>query len=280
MLISKIGTSLVVRVGVIRVIASLVAAVLVIALPVGAQQQPRTIDALLARIFSTDDQTPYDLTANFNGTLIVGVKDGQWVGVATGTFHEWRNKGQQRHWRVSVERLDLPLLLRPFGGPLRRAIEERAATQSESLEALRSHDLFILEEQSGGDYVLAGIRRDLVDEAIDRYGHGQGKADAVMRRAIARWLYTAPTMRSWIVRRGGPYSVKAVSDQAGLVQTVTLNYNWGRLNVTFAYVTVDGRILWREVTSDVLSEIEGLGNVTGNLTLTFSQYRLAVLPGP
>ncbi len=262
------------RLGAIRFVAALLTAVLVMALP--ARAQSLTIDTLLARIFSTDDQTPYDLTANFTGTLTVGVKDGRWVGVATGSFHEWRLKGQQRHWRVSVEQLDLPTLLRPFSGPLRRAIEERAAMQSESLEALRSHELFIFAEQPGGRYVLGGIRRDLVDEAIDRYGHAADKRDPATRRAIARWLYTAPTMRDWIVRRGGPYSLQAVADDTGLVHTVTLNYNWGRLDLTFAYVTVGGHVLWREVSSAVISEIDGIGHVTGHLTLTFSQHRFAV----
>ncbi len=262
------------RLGAIRFVAALLTAVLVMALPARAQSLP--IDTLLARIFSTDDQTPYDLTANFTGTLTVGIKDGQWVGVAAGSLHEWRLKGQQRHWRVSVERLDLPTLLRPFSGPLRRAIEERAAMQSEGLEALRSHELFIFAEQPGGRYVLGGIRRDLVDEAIDRYGRAADKGDPATRRAIARWLYTAPTMRDWIVRRGGPYSLQAVADDTGLVHTVTLNYNWGRLDLTFAYVTVGGHVLWREVSSAVISEIEGIGHVTGHLTLTFSQHRFAL----
>ncbi len=262
------------RLGAIRFAAALLTAVLVMALP--ARAQSLTIDTLLARIFSTDDQTPYDLTANFTGTLTVGIKDGRWVGVAAGSFHEWRPQGQQRRWRVSVERLDLPTLLRPFSGPLRRAIEERAAMQSESLEALRSHELFIFAEQPGGRYVLGGIRRDLVDEAIDRYGRAADKGDPATRRAIARWLYTAPTMRDWIVRRGGPYSLQAVADDTGLVHTVTLNYNWGRLDLTFAYVTVGGHVLWREVSSAVISEIEGIGHVTGYLTLTFSQHRFEV----
>ncbi len=259
------------RLGAMRFVAALLSAILVIAIP--ARAQSLSIDTLLARIFSTDDQTPYDLNANFSGTLTVGVKDGRWVGVATGSFHEWRLKGEQRRWRVSVERLELPTLLRPFSGPLRRAIEERAAMQSESLEALRSHELFILEEQPGGRYVLAGIRRDLVDEAIDRYGRAGDKRDPMTRRAIARWLYTSPTMRDWIVRRGGPYSLQALADDTGLVHTVTLNYNWGHLDLTFAYLTVGGHVLWREVSSAVISEIEGLGHVTGHLILTFSQHR-------
>ncbi len=257
-------------------LAALFTAVLTAALP--ARAQPQTIETLLARIFGTDDQAPYDLMANFAGTLALDVKDGRWVSTTSGTFHEWRAKGEPRHWQITIERLDLPTLLRPFSSALRRAIEERAAMQSESLETLHSHDLFILEDRPSGRYLLGGIRHDLVDDAIDRYGHTQDKTDPSTRRHIARWLYTAPTMRDWIVRRGGPYALQTVVDDLGLVHTLTLDYNWGRLNMTFAYLTVGGHSLWREISSVVMSEIDGLGHVNGQLTLTFSQHRLAQAP--
>lgn len=257
-------------------LAALLAAVLIASLPARAQSLP--IETLLARIFSMDNQAPYDVTANFTGTLALDVKDGRWVSATAGTFHEWRERGQPRHWKVTIERLELPALLRPFSTALRRAIEDRAAMQSEGLETLRFHDLFILEERPGGYYVLGGIRHDLVDEAIDRYGHAQDKANPSTRRHIARWLYTSPTTRDWIVRRGVPYALQTVVDDLGLAHTLALYYNWGRLDMTFAYVTVGGHSLWREVSSIVTSEIEGLGHVNGQLTLTFGQHRFAQRP--
>ncbi len=260
----------------LRIGALLLAAVL-LAAP-SARAQPLTIDSLLTRIFSTDDRTSYDLTAAFNGTLTLGLKEGRWVALAAGTFHEWRTAGQPRHWKINIDQLDLPTLLRPFSGALRRAIEEKAAMQSESLEALHSHELFILEELPGGRYVLAGIRSDLVDEAIDRYGHAADKTNPTTRRAIARWLFVAPTMREWIVRRGGAYAIQAVADEQGLVYSVTLFYNWGRLDMTFNYVTIAGRPIWREVGTGIISDIDGVGHVTGHLSLTFSQHKFALLP--
>ncbi len=255
---------------------TLLAAFFLAALPVRAQ--PLAIDTLLARI-STDDHAPYELTAAFTGPLIIGHKDGRWVGIASGTFHEWRSAGQPRRWKINIDQLDLPTLLRPFTGALRRAIEEKAAIQFESLETLHSHDLFILEELPGGRYVLGGIRHDIVDDAIDRYGHAGDKTNPITRRAIARWLYVAPTMHDWIVRRGGgAYALQTLADDQGLVHTIGLFYNWGQLDMTFTYLTVGGRSVWREVSSGIMSDIEGLGHVTGHLTLTFSQHRFALLP--
>lgn len=248
---------------------------LVVTAGIPARAQPMTVEMLLARIFSTDDREPYDLTANFTGTLALVVGGSRLVGMAVGTFHEWRAAAQPKHWKVMVQRLELPTLLHPFAGALRRAIEDKAAEQSESLETLRSHDLFILEERPGGRYLLAGIRRDLIDEAIDRYGQPQHKLDPATRRYIARWLYTSPSMREWIVRRGGPYALQTVADDQGLVHDLVLRYNWGQIDMTFAYVTVDGQALWREVSSQVASDVNGVGHVDGQLTLTFSQYRLS-----
>ncbi len=241
-----------------------------------AHAQTPSIESILARIFGTDIP-PYDLTATLNGTIAIGVGDGHWVGNTTGTFHEWRTAGQPRHWKITLEKLEVPALLRPFSGPLQRAIEERASAQAESLESLHSHDLFILEE-SKGRTVLGGIRQDLVDEAIDRYGHAADKADPSVRRAIARWLYTSPTKREAIKRPRGPYALKVVADDHGLVETLTLNYNWGQLSMNFSYLTVGGRPFWRMANSIVNSEVSGLGRVDGEMKLTFTQHRLTPAP--
>ncbi len=261
---------------VIRMLATVVIVILTTGV-IPAQAQPITVDMLLARIFSSEDREPYELTANFAGSINLVANGSRLAGTAAGTFREWREAGQPKHWKVTVQRLDLPVLLRPFSGTLQRAIEDRAEAQSDSLGTLRSHDLFILEERPGNRYVLAGIRRDIVDEAIDRYGRPQHKEDAATRQHIARWLYTAPLMREWRVRRGGPYALQAVANEQGLVHDLVLYYNWGQIAMTFAYVTVSGQTVWQEVSSVVTSEVSGVGHVDGHLTLTFSQHRLSQL---
>lgn len=258
----------------IRVLTWLVAALLLGTWPASAQTP--SVDSLLAQIFGTD-ATAYDLTATLSGTVAFSTRETRWVGNASGTFHEWRTVGQPRRWKISIEKLELPTLLRPFSSPLQRAIEDRAAAQSEALESLHSHDFFILEELKGR-YVLAGIRRDLVDEAIDRYGRTSDKGNPSVRRFIARWLYTAPTMRESIKRPRGPYAVRLVTDEHGLVDTVALYYNWGQIDMTFAYITLAGRPFWHTANSIIASEVTGLGHVDGVMKLTFAQHRLSPTP--
>jgi hypothetical protein len=241
-----------------------------------AHAQTPSTDSIIAHIFATDTQ-PYDLTASLSGTITFTLHEGRWMVNTTGTFHEWRPPGQPRHWKISIDKLELPALLRPFSGSLQRAIEERATAQAESLESLHSHDLFILEELQDR-VVVAGIRQDLVDEAIDRYGHAADKADPSVRRAIARWLYTSPTQRENIKRPRGPYAVKVVADDHGLIESLLLYYNWGQLNMTFGYITLSGRPFWRTATSNVTSEVTGLGRVDGEMKLNFTQHRLKALP--
>ncbi len=260
-----------------RILVLIVVATVILGTVVPVQAQPSMVDTLLARIFGTEDREPYELTANFTGSLDLVISGSRVVGTAVGTFREWRTAGQPRHWKVTIQQLDLPMLIRPFSEALRRAIEDKASAQLESLETLRSHDLFILDEQPDGRYVLAGIRHDLVDEAIDRYGHPQDKQDIGTRRQIARWLYTSPSMQDWIVRKGGPYALHVVADEHGLVHDLVLSYDWGQVNLTFAYVVVARQPIWREVTSAVTSEVHGFGQVNGQLTLTFSQHRLELL---
>lgn len=260
-----------------RPVGWLLIAILVTAQPVHAQAP--NVDALLERIFNAETRAPYDLTAAFTGTVAFSAHDGHWVGTTIGTFHEWRTaEGQSRHWKVTVERLDLPILLRPFASAVQHAIEEKAAAQTESLENLHSHDLFVLDQSQGSSYVLAGVRHDLVDDAIDRYGHGADKADARARRAIEQWLYTAPTMRDAIKRGDGPYAMQAASNDHGLVHALTLFYTWGQLDMTFEYIMVEGRPFWRAVHSVISSDVKNVGRVDGELTLTFTRHRLTTSP--
>ena len=233
-----------------------------------------TVETLLARIISADSRDEYELRADFHALIVLVAGGSRLAGEATGSFHESRRPGEPRRWRITVQRLDLPLLLRPFSRAIRTLIEERAESQSESLESFRSHDFFIQEER-GGQFVLVGVRRDLVDEAIDRYGKPADTLDPETRRRIARWLFTAPTMKGFLVRSGPPYAVRLVVDEQGLVHENELFYNWGRTATTISYTTIGGRPMWHDVQSTVNGEVAGLGHVEGHVTLAIRNYALA-----
>ena len=234
-----------------------------------ARSQP-TVDALLARIFSSEDKTPYELTADFSGTLTLLIRGAKTTAVAAGSFVESRGADGVRRRKVTVTRLDLPLLLRPFAASVRRIIEEKVEAQSETPETFHEHDLFILSEQRGR-YVLVGVQRAIVDAAIDRYGKAQDKRDPEVRRRIARWLWTSP-QRENIVRPGPPYALRATVDEAGLVYELTLFYNWGDVGTRITYIEFNKQAVWRTVSADSNSEVAGFGRVDGVMVLTFSNH--------
>lgn len=236
---------------------------------VPAHSQP-TVDSLLARVFASEDKTPYELTADFSGTLTLVVRGTKTTAVATGSFVESRGADGVRKRKVNITRLDLPVLLRPFGASVRRIIEEKVETQSESPETFHEHDIFILGEQRGR-YVLVGVQRAIVEGAIDRYGKPQDKRDPEVRRRIARWLWTSP-QRENIVRPGPPYALRATVDEAGLIYELTLFYNWGEVGTRISYVEVNKQAVWRTVSADANSEVAGFGRVDGVMMLTFTNH--------
>jgi hypothetical protein len=249
------------------------AALVIIALGGGiavpAWPQP-TVDVLLARVFGSEDKTPYELTADFNGTLTLVVRGSKTTAVAAGSFVESRGADGVRKRKVNITKLDLPILLRPFGGSVRRIIEEKVETQSETPETFHQHDIFILGEQRGR-YVLVGVQRAIVDDAIDKYGKPQDMRDPEVRRRIARWLWTSPR-RENIVRAGPPYALRASVDEAGLVYELTLFYNWGEVGTRIAYVEVNKQAVWRTVSADAVSEVAGIGRVDGVMVLNFTNH--------
>ncbi|HEY6103121.1 MAG TPA: hypothetical protein VI007_07840, partial [bacterium] len=165
--------------------AALISLMIAAGVAIPGWSQP-TVDTLLARIFGSEDKTPYELTADFNGTLTLVVRGSRTTAVAAGSFTEWRGADGIRRRKVDVKKLDLPVLLRPFAGSIRRTIEEKVETQSETPDTFYEHDIFILSQQQGR-YVLVGVQRAIVDAAIDRYGKPQDKKDPEVRRRIARW---------------------------------------------------------------------------------------------
>lgn len=236
-----------------------------------ARSQP-TVDTLLARVFGSEDKTPYELTADFNGTLTLVVRGSKTTAVAAGSFTEWRGADGVRKRKVDIKKLDLPVLLRPFGGSIRRTIEEKVETQSETPETFHEHDIFILNEQQGR-FILVGVQRAIVDAAIDRYGKPQDKKDPEVRRRIARWLWTSP-QRENIVRPGAPYALRASVDEAGLIYELTLFYNWGEVGTRISYIEVNKQPVWRTVSADAVSDVSGVGRVNGVMLLNFTNHCL------
>src|SRR3989442_10411583 len=148
--------------------------------------QPPTVDVLLLRLFDVNVTEPYELNADFSGTLNVTIKRSRLVVAADGSFLEWRGTDGIRHRKVTIRDLSLPLLLRPFAPSIRSAIAEKLETQAENPETFHAHDIFLLSEQPDGRFVLAGVHRAIVDDAIDRYGHPEDKLDVTTRRKIAQ----------------------------------------------------------------------------------------------
>jgi hypothetical protein len=233
------------------------------------------VDALIAKIFNPTDATPYELTADFQGAFSVEAKGTSTGGMATGLFREWRKPGEPRRWKLTVRSLDLPFILRPFAGTLRAALEQKAEAQSEALANFRNYDVFILDTQAGGRFVLVGLRRDLVDEAITRYGDADDKEDELARRAVARWLFTAPSTRDSLVRRGAAYALQLLVDDTGLIHDVLVSYEWGQVGTKFSYLRVSGQPAWQEVVSKFSARnVNGIGHLAGQLTLGLANHKL------
>jgi hypothetical protein len=228
------------------------------------------VDVLLARLFGTEDLTPYELTADFHGTVRLRLRGGTITAVAAGSFVERRGTDGVRRRRVHITRLDLPLLLRPFAGTIRRVIEEKVETQNESPETFHAHDIFFAGTLPGRRYILIGVHKAIVDDAIDRYGDRASKDDPATRRRIAQWLFTTPTQRERLVRPGPPYALRVVLDEHGTLYELVLMYNWGEVGTRIDYIVVAGQWVWRQVDADATSELAGFGRVDGNLTLAFT----------
>lgn len=251
------------------VLASMVA--LAATVPTHAQVPP--VDELLTRALAPKHQAPYELTAHFAGTLVVAVRRGQLTVHAAGSFKEWRGAGElttQR--RVTIDRLLLPLILRPFAGALRHVIEEKVEKQSSDSPDFHAHDFFILESLPGDRYVIAGVHHAIVSDVIERYQPSADKDDTATRRLVARWLYTSPVMKTWIVRPGPPYAFEAVVGGTGLIYGLTTFYAWGRSDTKITYTMLDGEPVWGQVTTDIVGEIADLGPVRGQLSLTLRDH--------
>jgi len=245
-----------------------------------AWAQSPTVDQLLTRLFTTEGEEPYELTSDFSGKLSLIVRGSRVTARAQGSFREWRNAGDVRRRKVTIDRLDVPLLLRPFAGTLKKIIEEKVETQTENQETFHSHDIFMQQELPGRHYALAGVHRSIVDDAISRYGKPEDKLDVATRRRIAQWLFTNPNMRSMLVRPGPPYAMRAVVDDTGHVHDLTLFYDWGQIGTKITYTVISGVPVWRTVASDTVGDLTGMGRVEGDLVLSFSNHCMNCVRAP
>jgi hypothetical protein len=262
-----------------KVLHFLVAVLMLGAQVAVAANSQESVETVIAQIFGTKDAATYELQAHVRGkfSLTTG-SGGNVAGAAVGIFREWRTPGSRR-WRISVQDVELPWLLRPFSGAVRASIEQRVDAQSEAFESFKNYDVFISEELAGGEYVLVGLRRDLVDEAITRFGRSVDRQDGDSRRAIARWLFTAPSMQSWMKRAGQPYALKVVADESGLVHELQVFYERSQVGMKFSYLTVDNQAAWKEVLSTFAnSNAKGIGRLEGQLKLDFADYKVDLTP--
>ncbi len=237
--------------------------------------QGPTVDQLLERIFGSETVDPYYETADFDARLILNVRGMRLGATASGSFAEFREqKGGPIKRKINIEKLELPLLLRPFAGTIRRVIQERGELQSENPADWTDHDFFILEQRADKKYVVVGVRRDRVNQAIKEFGRGKfDKENTADRRAVARWLYTSPTMKEFLTSRaGGAYAAVFVTDDLGRVYEQSLLYDWGKIGTRITWGQASGNWIWKELDSDVVSDIAGFGHVTGNAVLTFSNH--------
>ena len=233
---------------------------------------PDQVDVLLDRLFGAGDRTPYSLTADFSGYILASVAGAQLRADAEGSFQEWRGKDNIRRRSVRLRTLRLPLLLRPFAGTLRRTLEEKVEAQADAPEAFLQHDVFILNELPAGRFVLAGVNRSIVTDALQRFGHPEDRTDVLTRRETARWLYTSPAMRSFITRPGAPYAFRAVVDDGGLLYELILSYDWGAVTSKIDFILVSNQPVASRIAADTASDVQGVGRVTGHLVLTFTNH--------
>ncbi|HEV8340179.1 MAG TPA: hypothetical protein VGR25_11075 [bacterium] len=247
--------------------------ILFLATPLPTRANHVSVDELLKRIFTDPDPVPYEMTADFEGTLTISGKGGQKLGArAAGSFREWRaTQGGPKRRSVNITTLDLPLLLRPFSSNLRKLIQERIEREEGTLEILSDYDMFQLSETPGGRIILAGIRQDIVTEVLRRYGRGAEVKDTGTRRAIAKWLYQ-PRQRESIDRPGGPYLVTVVTDEEGRLYSLIAQYDWGPVETKIEWGTAAGRTAWRAVKMDSSTELNRYGRVVATMVLRFSNH--------
>jgi hypothetical protein len=244
---------------------------LLLALP-GRGQTPQA-DDLVRLALAPKPSELYTMRADYDLTLTVRYGSaGLLTTTARGTLTEWHRPRQPLHRSITIREMHLPLMLRPFSGLVQRVIKERIETQPDDLPDVHGHDFFLLDNASKDQYIIGGVRRDIVTDALATYRNpGTVTSDEPeTRRAVAKWLFSSPTMKSRVVRPGPPYAMEGVVDARGLLRAFNLFYNWGILHTQIAYAFINGAPVWNRLQSDVASDLPTLGRVTGEVTISLS----------
>jgi len=258
----------------VPVAAAVVALAVLVAAPAHAERAAADPD-LAARLLDARAGPAYELSADFAGALTLTLGGARYTVTASGVVRETRRRGEPRRVDATVLKIHVPLLLRPATGSVASVLEQLIETPSEDAASLGTHDVVVLEERQDGRYYLGGIRRDIVDEAIARYRTSADARDPAVRRAVAAWLLTAPTMRPWIRRPGPPFAFAALVDDAGRLYESAVSYDWGEVGNTVSYTTVQEIAAWKRLTLHVSGQVAGLGQVAGRLELQFTGHRLS-----
>ncbi len=239
-----------------------------LALPGRAQAPP--VDELVRLALAP--KPAYTMTADFTVFLSIryGNNGGLLTATAQGLLTEWHTTGEPLHRTITIHEIRLPFLLRPFTRLIERVIKERIETQPDDLPDFHAHDFFMLGGAAESRYVIGGLRRDIVTQTMARYSASRFDDDTDTRRAIAKWLFTSPLMKSWIARPGPPYGLEAVVDARGLLYTLTILYDWGAVTTQIAYAFINGQPVWNCVRVDAAGEHPTLGRLTGQVTISLS----------
>lgn len=251
--------------------------IVTLSLAAPAGSAPPDVDALLTRLFASKYAEPYQLTARFEGVLELTLRRARVTAVAAGSYLEWEGPDRRKRRQVRLTRLDLPLLLRPFAGTLRKVIEERIEHQPDSADAFHAHDVFLHDTLPEGRYVLIGIRRDIVSEALRRVGRPEDREDVDSRRRMAQRLFTTPGERERIRQPGPPYALRALIDERGYLYELTLSYDWGDVGTVFSYTDVQGHRVWKTLAADTVTTL-GSGRAAGRLAMTFTDHCFGCSP--
>lgn len=241
------------------------------ALPGGAETP--SVDELMRLALAPKPSDAYTMKADFAVLLAVRYAGGgRLTATARGALTEWHRPGEPLHRMLAIREMRLPLVLRPFTRVVQRVIKERIETQPDDLPDFHAHDFFMLDDAPENRYAIGGVRRDIVTQTMATYRSPlSGRTeDTGARRAVAKWLYTSPMMKSRIVRPGPPYALEAVVDARGLLQAFTVFYNWGTLHTRIAYAFINGAPVWDRLQSDVAGDLPTLGHVAGEVTISLS----------
>src|SRR3989304_2310168 len=252
------------------VILGVVVLALAVPLPAAANHIP--VETLLQRMFTDPAPTPYDATADFDGDVVITWRAGRSTARAAGSYREGRAPlGAPRRRQVTITRLDLPFVLRPFEGNLKSLIEQRIEGEEGALSLLDDYDVLTAGDIPNGRYVLGAVRKDIVTDVMQRYGRASDLKDVNVRRAIARWLYL-PRQRELVTRPGGPFIATAVVDEQGTYYGLQLIYDWGPVGTELDWANVGGRPVWRGGERGAAMDVRGTGRGGGQKSLRFSNH--------